>query len=379
MMNPSSSSGSDEVTVSFRPFEEPNREEFRSTMGLNTKYEDVILKVADKLGASPSHLQLRGGSSENDPKPTPFIPNKDSTLKDMGFFSRPTEFSLVLFFEILELPLREYEKHIRFVITWHNLKSEPELTFTLLVPRGLTFKFVVTKLQKILSKKLASVGSVPSSGSGKIRLLYLVDNTIHSLPEEPALVETHFNHTPFRAEEIPKEELGIVHGFEKHIIKVCHFTMDNRRPIVHGNPFLLLIQKGEKLPVIKERIQRKLGLAEGIVENWKYAFLSSEQPPEYLEDNNVVIYRYIQEKPHFLGLEHPPLEDRNVPAYRPIVLTDYESPEEIIEWAVSAGYSLENVEKVVATFQRILPKNLTFANVIEFLKLMERPANGSMS
>jgi len=305
------------VTVKFRRLEKPKIQAFTLELSKRMYYDQVTKKIAEKLATDPLKIRLTGHNGYYDqPKPTPIKRNERMTLQDMlaVYYQPPNANNLsdTLFFEALELPVSEYENKKVLKITWHNLKTEAVETHQLLVPKDATIGFILEELKKIPSVKLEgplTPSPTPTGGigSGQIRLLEVWNGKMHKILREEEPISNINDYAKLRAEEIPQEEFApSPEDLSQRIIQVSHFIRDaymGQTVSNHGNPFLLLIHRGETLRQIKERILKRLGLTEEETSKWKWALVSFGRP-EYLQDDDIILSRDMMSN-DYLGMEHP--------------------------------------------------------------------------
>jgi ubiquitin carboxyl-terminal hydrolase 7 len=134
----------------------------------------------------------------------------------------------ILYYEILDIPVKEMEQKREFLVTWRNLKSEPVQTFKLLLPKISTLKDVSAELMKLVTFE---------SNSQQIRFLEVDKCKIHAiLPPEEDLASLS-NLFSVYAEEVPEENIeNSMHLYVSHYTK--SFTIKNI-----GNSTVLSIPK----------------------------------------------------------------------------------------------------------------------------------------
>lgn len=147
----------------------------------------------------------------------------------MGNESDPISNEIV-YYEVLDITLKEMEQKREFEVTWRNLKSEPVRTYKLLLPKLSSLKDVTTELKKLVTLE---------TKSQQIRFLEISNNKIHSiLPPEEDLAALS-NLFTVSAEEVPDEDKDMENSIS---IYIAHYTKSYTIRNF-GNPTVLSIPK----------------------------------------------------------------------------------------------------------------------------------------
>ncbi|XP_024396662.1 ubiquitin C-terminal hydrolase 13 [Physcomitrium patens] len=288
--------------VHFRRLEKPKEDEFCLELSKQHTYDDVVEKVAKKLGLEdPSKLRLTSHNCySQQPKPQPIKYRGVERLSDMlGHYNQISD---ILYFETLDLPLPELQGLKTLKITFHNSKTEEVSTHNVRLPKQSTVGDVINELKTKVEL---------SSPKAELRILEVFYHKIYKVfPLNEKIENINDQYWKLRAEEIPDEEKEL--GPQERVIHVYHFLRDaaqNQMQVENfGEPFFLKVKESETLASIKARIQNKLQIPDDEFSKYKFAFLSLGRP-DYLRDDDVVASRFQKKDSYgaweyYLGLEH---------------------------------------------------------------------------
>lgn len=282
------------VNVRFRELEHPNVDVHVLELAKDMSYDDVVAQLAQCLNTDPQKLRLtQHGCMYNKPRMQPLRSTVKQTLTDMlaNPYSQKKALTDILYYEKLTLPIQELENNKLLKIDWYNQKVVLEKSHNILVGKNSIFADVIAKLKEVVELK----------GTQEIRLLEVHNSKIYRLlkPEERTTGYTEY--TSLRAEEVPEEESKKEKGAKR--IQVVHIWRDPPMTYTFGNPFYLLVPKGEKFGETKKRIQRKLELSDEEFASWKFAIVQWIGKPVAVEDDEVQIATKMDGM-DCLGLEH---------------------------------------------------------------------------
>jgi len=275
-------------------------------------YNQVTARVGSSLGVRPDHLRLTMHNPYSDlPKPQPIKYGGIESLQEMlTSFQKSTD---QLFYEVLGIPLPEYEAKKSLKVSWHNLAAEEVSVHHLLLGKDAT---VGNALEELTITQLNASSAPGSQGqplkSRRLRMMEVFNHRIYKIFSDNDEVESiNDQYWTIRAEEIPDEELYAKP--DDKLVHVRHFYRDTRMNITHnfGDPFLMHLGTDEKTASVRKRVQLKLSLSDEELERWKFAVISFGRV-EYLEDDEVVKLRFRKHDNYgnwddYLGLEHAPL------------------------------------------------------------------------
>ncbi|KAG2334816.1 hypothetical protein Bca52824_005996 [Brassica carinata] len=287
--------------VRFRALEKPKEDEFVLELSKLHTYDDVVERVAQKLGLDdPSKLRLTSHNCySQQPKPQPIKYRGVDRLSDMLVHYNQT--SDILYYEVLDIPLPELQGLKTLKVAFHHATKEEVVIHNIRLPKQSTVGDVIDELKTKVEL---------SHPDAELRLLEVFYHKIYKIfPLTERIENINDQYWTVRAEEIPEEEKNI--GPNDRLILVYHFakeTGQNQQVQNFGEPFFLVIHEGETLEEIKKRIQKKLHVSDEDFAKWKFAFMSMGRP-EYLQDSDVVYNRFQRRDVYgafeqYLGLEH---------------------------------------------------------------------------
>ncbi|XP_062188421.1 ubiquitin C-terminal hydrolase 13-like isoform X2 [Phragmites australis] len=287
--------------VHFRSLEKPKDDDFCLEMSKIFTYDEVVEKVAQKLGVDdPSKIRLTSHNCySQQPKPQPIKYRGVERLLDM--LIHYNQISDILYYEVLDIPLPELQALKTLKVTYHHATKDEVSVHSIRLPKNSTVGDV---LNDIKSKVELSHPNV------ELRLLEVFYHKIYKIFAPSEKIENiNDQYWTLRAEEVPEEEKNL--GPFDRLIHVYHFTKDtqNQTQVQNfGEPFFMVIREDETLSSIKERIQKKLKVPDEDFSKWKFAYISLGRP-DYFEDSDTVATRFQRNMygawEQYLGLEHP--------------------------------------------------------------------------
>ncbi|CAH8260155.1 unnamed protein product [Arabidopsis lyrata] len=287
--------------VRFRTLEKPKEDEFTMELSKQHTYDDVVERVAEKLGLDdPSKLRLTSHNCySQQPKPQPIKYRGVDHLSDMLVHYNQT--SDILYYEVLDIPLPELQGLKTLKVAFHSATKDEVIIHNIRLPKQSTVGDVINELKTKVEL---------SHQDAELRLLEVFFHKIYKIfPSTERIENINDQYWTLRAEEIPDEEKNI--GPNDRLIHVYHFTKEagqNQQVQNFGEPFFLVIHEGETLEEIKTRIQKKLHVPDEDFAKWKFASFSLGRP-DYLQDTDVVYNRFQRRDVYgaweqYLGLEH---------------------------------------------------------------------------
>ncbi|KAK6139773.1 hypothetical protein DH2020_026449 [Rehmannia glutinosa] len=288
--------------VHFRALERPKDDEFCLELSKNHTYDDVVEKVAQRLGLDdPSKIRLTPHNCySQQPKPNPIKYRSVDHLLDM--LVHYNQVSDILYYEVLDIPLPELQCLKTLKVAFHHATKDEAIVLNIRLPKQSTVGDVLNEIKTKVEL---------SHPSAELRLLEVFYHKIYKIfPNHEKIENINDQYWTLRAEEIPEEEKNI--GPNDKMIHVYHFTKEIAQNQVQvqnfGEPFFLVVHEGETLADVKVRIQKKLQVPDEEFSKWKFAFLSLGRP-EYLEDTDIVSGRFQRRDVYgaweqYLGLEH---------------------------------------------------------------------------
>jgi len=276
-------------------------------------YDQVTARLGAALNAAPEKLRLTMHNPYSDlPKPQPIKYRGVDTLQDMlTSFQKSTD---QLFYEVLDIPLQEYEAKKSLKVSWHNSQADEVAVLNLLLDKEAT---VAQALDELAKQAPAAKESAPPAGavahplapSRRLRMMEVFNHRIYKVFQETDEIDSiNDQYWTIRAEEVPREEETA--GPDDKLVHVRHFYRDARMNMTHnfGDPFLLMLGRDETTASVRTRVQARLGLSDEEIAKWKLAVVSFGRV-EYLEEDEVVKLRFRKHDNYgnwddYLGLEH---------------------------------------------------------------------------
>nr|XP_043609008.1 ubiquitin C-terminal hydrolase 12-like isoform X2 [Erigeron canadensis] len=289
--------------VNFRSLDRPKEDDFCLELSKQHTYDDVVERVAQKLGLDdPSKIRLTPHNCySQQPKPHFIKYRAADHLQDM--LAHYNQISDILYYEVLDIPLPELQCLKTLKVVFHHATKEEPVIHHIRLSKQSTVGDVLDELKKKVEL---------SHPDAELRLIEVFYHKIYKIFSLNEIIENiNDQYWTLRAEEIPEEEKNL--GPQDRLIHVYHFIKDtaqNQMQVQNfGDPFLLIIHEDETLADVKVRIQKKLQVPDDEFSKWKFAFLSLGRP-EYLQDTDVVSSRFQRKDvygawEHYLGLEHP--------------------------------------------------------------------------
>ncbi|KAH7332209.1 hypothetical protein KP509_20G075300 [Ceratopteris richardii] len=225
-------------------------------------YDDVTEKVAQRVGVDdPLKIRLTAHNTyTQQPKSQPLKYRGAERLSDMlvHYNQVSDQYSDILYFEVLDIPLPELQGLKTLKVSFHNQKTEEVAVHNIRLPKQSTIGDVIHELMKKveLSKPKAE--------------LHILETFYHKI------------YKTLRAEEISDEEEQL--GPQDQLI---HNQMIQN----FGEPFFLVIKEDETLACVKDRIKNKLDVPDDEFSKWKFASVSLDRA-DYLADEDVVASRF---------------------------------------------------------------------------------------
>lgn len=176
-------------------------------------------------------------------------------------------------------------------------------SFSILVPLGSKYDAVISEIrQKVGLPDSTEIRLLDVRNCRVARFLESYDPVSRS--GAGSYISSDYG-TELRAEPVVPEELSEEVGNDTVTVSVAHIAKEGkprswRGPSYFGVPIILrIIRDGETVGEIRQRIRKRLGLAEDVFSTWKLAEICQAKVT-YLEDND---YNWTPEDKHQGGLE----------------------------------------------------------------------------
>jgi len=284
------------------------------TLDKRMSYDQVTAKLGKSLGCNPLCLRLTMHNPFSDlPKPQPIKYRGVESLQEMLTSFQKT--SDALFYEILQIPLPDYEAKKSLKVSWHNRAAdEVKVVHLLLNKEGTVADALAALAKEVPSSKAGADATMevagPSAEPRRLRMMEVFNHRIYKIFQEHEEIDNiNDQYWTIRAEEMAPEELSM--GPDDKLVHVRHFFRETRMNMTHnfGDPFLVMIGAQETLASVRTRIQMQLGVSQEEITKWKLAVVSFGRV-EYLEEHDIVRSRFRKHDNYgnwddYFGLEHP--------------------------------------------------------------------------
>lgn len=268
---------------------------FSLTLSKKMAYDQFASKVAEQLKIDSSYLRFTTVSTTGKPKMAVKY-NANSTLANI-LFPGPYQYSAsatqrpdALYYEVLEMSLKELEQRKPIKVTWLPEGLSKEEEYTLMVPKNAQ----VSDLLEALQKK----ANISDEVMQKARAYEVHMHKFHkALPSDYQIVSlydyTQVYVAPFTEDESSKR------------IWAFHYDKEPSKP--HGIPFQLALKEGEVFSDTKQRISDLTKIKGKQLDKIKFALVPKAQyaRPEYIEDDEIIFDIIGNRDDISLGLEHP--------------------------------------------------------------------------
>lgn len=251
---------------------------FSLTLSKKMAYDQFASKVAEHLKTDPSHLRFTTVSTAGKPK-LPIKYNANSTLNNIlfpgpyNYAASNTQRPDAMFYEVLEMSLKELEQRKPIKVTWLPEGLNKEEEYTLMVPKNAQ----VSDLLEALQRK----ANISDETMQKVRAYETHMHKFHkALPPDYQILSlydyTQVYVAPFPEDESPKK------------IMVFHFDKEPSK--AHGIPFQFSLKEGEPFSETKQRLSDFTKIKGKQLDKIKFALVSRPQysRPEYIDDEDVL-------------------------------------------------------------------------------------------
>ncbi|KAH9324584.1 hypothetical protein KI387_004762, partial [Taxus chinensis] len=296
--------------VHFRKLENPDKDVVLLELNTLISYDELVKFLAPHLKLDKDNICNIRFTPHNaytqQPGEQPIMYYSAKSLREMLLYHN--QMSDILYYEILDTPLRELEEQKVIKVSFYNSNVQEVSAHIITLHCESTVDDVIRHLRgkMEMSNQQADLRILQISGH-KIWKILSPNEKIKYMVSEHATFRSQ--HVTYRGEEIPEEERN--KGPEDCIIHVYHFrrgSSQNDNIENFGEPFLFLTRSGETLAQLKERIRKKLEVPEDQFSKFKFASVHLNRP-NYLNDDAVVV-TYFERKAiygpweFYLGLEH---------------------------------------------------------------------------
>jgi len=232
-------------------------------------YEEVCEAVGKAVGCAGPLVRLTMHNCYTEqPKPTSIRFRGVETLFNM-LMAFPNKATDTLYYEVLDIPLQEFESKKSLKVSWHNMFAEETKVLNLLLAKETTVGQALGLIaaQVELELPLTDAEGNPLPVERCVRMLELFNHRIYKiLSGEDEIEQINDQYWLIRVEEIPLEERAM--GPEDRVVHVRHVYQDTKHN-THtnfGDPLLVLITPADTLPSVRRRLQTRLRVSAEEVE-----------------------------------------------------------------------------------------------------------------
>ncbi|KAM0723899.1 hypothetical protein Q7P37_000889 [Cladosporium fusiforme] len=284
-------------------------EKFGLYLSKKDTYETLATQVAkhlSTLGAAPvdqSFLRFTTVNAQNGKPRTVIKPQQATTVQSIllgtggyGYGYQPAQAPDQLYYEVLEMSLKDLEQRKNVKVTWLSNGITQETPYDILVPKQSTFTEVLEQLMKR--------AQLPDEVKDQIRFYEVHSGKVYKvLPLSHSVVALN-EFLSIYAERIPEEEQQI--DTEKGDRPLWCFHFEKEPSKHHSIPFIFALKEGEVFKETKERLSKRTGIKGKNFEKVRFAVVKGGQNysrPVWVEDDDILSEKLSPDD--HLGLEHP--------------------------------------------------------------------------
>ncbi|KAF1969777.1 cysteine proteinase [Bimuria novae-zelandiae CBS 107.79] len=283
------------INVEFAPaFSDTTLPTFTLTLSKKMNYEQLSMKVGEHLKVEPTHLRFTTVSTGGKPK-TQIKYSQQGTLGNILF---PTPYSYggtslhrpdQLFYEVLDMSLKELETRKALNITWLPEGLTKEEQYQLMIPRNSTIADVLEALQK--------KAGISDEVTKRMRVFEAHNNKFYKSLSLDFQIMGIQNYYQLYAWAPPEDDSPK---------KMTAFHYDKEVSKVHGIPFQFSVKEGEVFSDTKQRLSELTKIKGKQFDKIKFALLSraTYSKPEPIDDDEILWDIVGNRDDIALGLDH---------------------------------------------------------------------------
>ncbi|KAF1954244.1 cysteine proteinase [Byssothecium circinans] len=264
------------ININFDPRhgEETGLPSFSLTLSKRMTYDQFSAKVGEHLKVAPTHLRFTTVTTTGKPKMA-IKYALQSTLNSIlypgpyNYAGSSMQRSDALFYEVLEMPLKELEQRRAVKITWLPEGLSKEEEHTLMIPRT----GVIADLTEALQKKC----NISNEVMEKVRVYEAHNNKWYKALNPDFQIMGIGEYLTLYAAVFPDDDSAK---------KISVFHFDKEPAKVHGHPFQFPLKEGEPFSETRQRLSDYIKIKGKQFDKIKFAVVSKPQysRPQYLED-----------------------------------------------------------------------------------------------
>lgn len=274
-------------------------------------YDDVSAAVSKHLNLDhPLKLQFTQQSRfQNSPTthPIPYpkaavdpnmYPNRQTLVLERMLQSRTSatytgaqQTEQVLYYEILDVPLPEYENLLSHRIAFHNNQHEEVAVVSIRIPRHKTVNDLLNEVKAALPDNL-----VKEIGDAPLRLMEIYQWKIWQVFNPEEIIDVHMGPSKsvwhLRAEVIPEDQRDLTNpgSLHVHCLHVESKEGSPKTPFAFNDPFIMSIGPDETIGALKKRVKESLQVSDEEFSSWKVVLVTGigNHTMEDMEDDVVI-------------------------------------------------------------------------------------------
>lgn len=291
------------------PVKNEGDDKFALYLSKKDTYDTLASKVAEHLtsvsatAVDQSFLRFTTVTQQSGKPRTIIKPQATLTVQNIllggsgyGYGYQPAQAPDQLYYEVLEMSLKDLEQRKNVKINWLSNGITQETPYDILVPKQATFADVREQLQKR--------AQLPNEIMGQIRFYEVHSGKVYKvLPLSHSVVALNEFLTIY-AERVPEEEQQLDVEKGDRPLWCFHFEKDPSKH--HSIPFIFIIKEGEVFKETKERLSKRTGIKGKNFEKVRFAIVKGGQNysrPVWVEDDDILSEKLGHDD--HLGLEHP--------------------------------------------------------------------------
>lgn len=282
------------------PVKNEGDDKFALYLSKKDTYETLASKVAEHLtsvsatAVDQSFLRFTTVTQQSGKPRTIIKPQATLTVQNIllggsgyGYGYQPAQAPDQLYYEVLEMSLKDLEQRKNVKINWLSNGITQETSYDILVPKQATFAEVREQLQKR--------AQLPNEIMGQIRFYEVHSGKVYKvLPLSHSVVALNEFLTIY-AERVPEEEQQLDVEKGDRPLWCFHFEKDPSKH--HSIPFIFIIKEGEVFKETKERLSKRTGIKGKNFEKVRFAIVKGGQNysrPVWVEDGTCIHEDYMR-------------------------------------------------------------------------------------
>ncbi|KAI7847583.1 hypothetical protein BDC45DRAFT_541802 [Circinella umbellata] len=267
-----------------------------------TKYNDVAIKVAEKLECDPEKIQFFTVGLHEEPK-SAIRRSLSTTLEDMVHTPYTTRHHTKqrLFYEILDIKLSELESKRQVKVTLCTPTLKEGETSVIWISKQARITDLLREIGVVKDQETNSNKFLSENGTRRVRVFEAINNRFNReflMTDALALLSDNPS-AQLYVEEIPQEELEM--GDDDIFVRVFHYQRDTSR--THSVPFTFLVRKDEPFSETKKRLQARTGLGDKEWSKVKFSIVTTYSAAP-IDEDDFKLSDHQFNKEDSLGLDH---------------------------------------------------------------------------